>query len=99
MARAQARWLIASVVREAFPGRALAWGTWERKGDWVSHVSVPRDHVGVLNAGILRFPFHTFSGSGPTVSVTDCITHVCSFVTENDEATRRVTAEVGYDFL
>jgi anti-sigma factor (TIGR02949 family) len=99
MARAGARWESASVAREAFPGRSLAWRTYRRNGDVVSHVSVPRDQVGVLNAGTLKFPFYSFTISGATVSVTDCITHVCGFVTENEQATKRVTEEVGADFF
>jgi anti-sigma factor (TIGR02949 family) len=99
MARAGARWESASVAREAFPGRSLAWRTYRCNGDVVSHVSVPRDQVGVLNAGILKFPFYSFTGGGSTVSVTDCITHVCGFVTENEPSTMRVTAEIGADFL
>jgi hypothetical protein len=99
MDRAGARWESASVAREALPGRTLSCGTYLRNGDVVSHVSVPRDHVGVLHAGTLSFPFYSFTQSGLTVNVTDCITHICGFVTENDEATRRVTEQVGADFL
>ena len=98
-ARAGVKWLSASAARDAFPGRTLAWATWQSNGDLVSHLSVPRDQVGVLNAGTLKFPFYTFTGNGMTVSMTDCITHVCGFVTETEDATRRITEAVGSDFF
>jgi hypothetical protein len=99
MARAGARWESASVDREAFPGRSLAWGTYRQNGEVVSHVSVPRDQVGVLNAGSLTFPFYTFTESIAAVSITDCITHICGFITENEETAHRITEEIGKDFL
>ena len=55
--------------------------------------------MGVPNACVLTFPYCTFTESRATVSITDGITHVCAFVTDHEEATRRITQEVGADFL
>jgi hypothetical protein len=65
----------------------------------MTQLSVPCDQVGVPNACVLTFPSCTFTESRATVSITDGITHVCAFVTDHEEATRRITQEVGADFL
>jgi hypothetical protein len=98
LARAGAAWESAGVLREAFPGRTMAWKNYRGEATVASQVSMPRDYVSVLNAGELKYPFYTFHRGNLSVSVMDCPLSICTFVTEGEEFTRRVRKELYAEF-
>jgi hypothetical protein len=98
LAKAGAPWESAGILRDAFPGRSLAWKNYRGETAVASQTSMPRDYVSVLNAGELKYPFYTFTRGSLSVSVMDCPQSICTFVTEGEEFTRRVRRELYAEF-
>lgn len=89
-----APWESAGVLEGVFPGRALASKTYRGESGVATQLSMPRNYVGVLDAGELRFPFYTFDRGAASISVMDCPSGICLFVTEGEETTRRARQEL-----
>jgi hypothetical protein len=98
MTRAVAPWESAGVLRDVVPGRALACKTYRAESGVATQLSLPRNYVGALNAGELCYPFYTFDRGATSVSVMDCPSGICLFVTEGAEATRRARQELYKEF-
>jgi hypothetical protein len=63
-----------------------------------TQLSMPRNYVGVLNAGEFRYPFYTFDRGSASISVMDCPNSICMFVTEGEETTLRARQELYKEF-
>ena len=91
-------WKSAGVLRDVFPGHSLASKTYRGESSVATQLSMPREYVGLLNAGELRFPFYTFDRGAASVSVMECPGNICLFVTEGKETTRRARQELYREF-
>jgi hypothetical protein len=98
MTKAVAPWESAGVLRDVIPGRPIAGKTYRSETGMATQLSMPRNYVGVLNAGEFRYPFYTFDRGTASISVMDCPSGICMFVTEGEETTRRARQEIYKEF-